>query len=60
MAYGAAQVDFTYQQEFWICLSVFVSVNVFCVCVCVHERAYPQDCDVQYWSIFSGFLKDTV
>lgn len=34
MAYGAAQVDFTYQQEFWICLSV---------CVCVYVWAYPQD-----------------
>lgn len=50
MAYGAAQVDFTYQQEFWICLSV-------CVCVCL---SLPTGCDVQYWSIFSGFLKDTV
>lgn len=31
MAYGAAQVDFTYQQEFWICLSV---------CVCVFELTH--------------------
>lgn len=33
MAYGAAQVDFTYQQEFWICLSV-------CVCMCVFELTH--------------------